>query len=112
MKTCLKNTNKCDTHAQCDPIEYSDTAEDELKCDEEYRTKRLLPEQVFSETFFCQSPSYNEQSVRQNEALGVVWIRAVPNDGKAECWNEEDEKERSSIWVSVNIPGLDILTLS
>ena len=110
-ETCFKNINKCNKHAQCNPpttVSYIAEAEDELDCDEEYKRKGLVPKQAYSETFFCQSPSYNEQSVMENQSLGVVQFRAVPNDGKAECWNQEDEKERSSIWVSVNIPGIDL----
>ena len=108
METCFKNINKCNKHAQCDPPTGSYIAEDELNCDEEYKRKGLVPKQAYSETFFCQSPSYNVESVMENQSLGVVQFRAVPNDGKAECWNQEDEKERSSIWVSVNIPGIDL----
>ena len=109
VATCFKNINKCNKHAQCDPSTTgSYIAEDELDCDDEYKRKGLVPKQAYSETFFCQSPSYNEQSVMENQSLGVVQFRAVPNDGKAECWNQEDEKERSSIWVSVNIPGIDL----
>ena len=110
VDTCFKNINKCDQHANCDPTAGSDTAEDELNCDDEYRRKKLVPELAYSETFFCQSPDYNEQSVMANWALGVVWFRAIPNNGKAECWKGKDEKDRSSIWVSFIIPGLDLFT--
>ena len=39
-KTCLKLSQKCNFFAECDPLEGSDTAEDELDCDEKYRKKR------------------------------------------------------------------------
>ena len=108
-ETCFKDTAKCDFHSQCDPAEGSDTAEDELNCDAEYREKRLIPKQA---TFRCQSPHHNEESVRNNKSLGVVWIRAALNDGNPECWNwkEEDEIERSMVWVlweSYGILGLE-----
>ena len=113
METCFNKINKCDKHAQCDPSPKSfGTAEDELNCDKEYKRKGLVPKQAYYETFFCQSPAYNEHSVMAQEALGLVWFRAVPNDGRSECWKEEDEKERSSLWVSFYIPGLDIFTVS
>ena len=112
VETCFKKINQCNKHAQCDPPTGSDTAEDELECDEEYKRKKLVPKQAYSESFFCQSPLYNKQSVMANLTLGVVKFRAVPNDGKAECWNLEDEKERSSNWVSFFIPGIDLFTQS
>ena len=112
VETCFNKVNKCNLYAQCDPVEGSDVAEDELNCDEEYKRKKLVPKQAYSESFFCQSLFYNEQSVMANLSRGVVKIRAVPNDGKAECWNSEDEKERSSNWVSFNIPGIDLFTQS
>ena len=31
---------------------------------------------------------------------------AVLNDGNPECWNDEDELERSTEWVSYYLPGL------
>ena len=102
-ETCFKDIAKCDFHAQCDPAEGSDTAEDELNCDEEYRKKRLIPKQA---TYRCQSPIHNEESVRNNKSLGVVWIRAALNDGNPECWKGEDEVERSTDWVKYYIPGL------
>ena len=102
-KTCLKLSQRCNLHAECDPVEGSDTAEDELDCDAEYREKRLIPKQA---TYRCQSPIHNEESVRNNQSLGVVWIRAVLYDGNPECWNEEDERERSTVWVKYVFPGL------
>ena len=103
-KTCLKLSQRCNLHAECDPAEGSDTAEDELDCDTEYREKRLIPRQA---TFRCQSPHHNEESVRNNKSLGVVWIRAALNDGNPECWMGEDEIERSTFWEAYVIPGLE-----
>ena len=118
VQTCFKNINRCNLHPQCDPVHvknddddsddddddddddnYYKTAEDELKCDEEY--KRLLPRQA---TFPCQSPHHNVDSVKANISRGVVWIKAVPYDGIPECWNDEDEKQ-SPWYISVKIIG-------
>ena len=103
VETCFKKTARCNLHAQCDPVEGSKTAEDELDCDAEYRRKRLIPRQA---TYLCQSPHHNEESVRNNKSLGVVWIKAVLYDGNPECWKAEDEVERSTDWVKYYIPGL------
>ena len=92
-------------HPQCDPVDESNTAEDELDCDNEYRKKRLIPRQA---TYRCQSPYYNQDSMRENISTGVVWIRAALNDGNPECWKEEDEIERSTDWVSYYFPGLEL----
>ena len=105
VKTCLKNSQVCNIYPECDPAEGSITAEDELDCDEEYRKNRLIPKQA---TYRCQSPRYNEESVRNNKSLGVVWIRAALNDGNPECWKGEDEKERSTFWESYGILGLEL----
>ena len=104
VETCLKKSQRCNLHAECDPAEGSDTAEDELDCDDEYRKNKLIPKQA---TFRCQSPHHNDDSVRNNRSLGVVWIRAALNDGKPECWKGEDEVERSTDWETRGIPGLD-----
>ena len=103
VETCFKNSQRCNLHAECDPAEGSDTAADELDCDKEYREKGLIPKQA---TYRCQSPVHNEESVRNNKSLGVVWIRAALNDGNPECWKGEDEIERSTDWVKYYIPGL------
>ena len=104
VETCFKNSQRCNLFAQCDPAEDSDTAEDELNCDDEYREKRLIPKQA---TYRCQSPHHNDDSVKNNKSFGVVWIRAALNDGKLECWKGEDEIERSTEWESYGIPGLE-----
>ena len=103
VETCVKETARCNLHAECDPAEGSDTAEDELDCDAEYREKRLIPKQA---TYRCQSPIHNEESVRNNKSSGVIWIRAALNDGNPECWMGEDEIERSTFWESYGILGL------
>merc|ERR1712061_329587 len=102
VKTCFKRENLCNLHPQCDPVDESNTAEDELGCDNEYRKKRLITRQA---TYRCQSPYHNEDSLRKKTSRGVVWIRAVLNDGNPECWKEEDEIERSTDWVSYYFPG-------
>ena len=103
METCFKNSQRCNLFAECDPADGSDTAEDELNCDEEYRAKGLIPKQA---TYRCQSPIHNEESVKNNKSLGVVWIRAGLNDGNPECWMGEDEIERSTFWESYGILGI------
>ena len=104
VATCFERTNRCDLYAQCDPVEGSDVAEDELDCDEEYRKKGLVPKKG---TFRCQSLHHNEESVKANLSRGVVYIRAVLQDNNTECWNEEDEKERPTKWVSYYYPGIE-----
>ena len=104
VETCLKKSQRCNLHAECDPAEDSDTtAEDELDCDDEYRKNKLIPKQA---TFRCQSPTHNDDSVRNNRSLGVVWIRAALNDGNPECWKGEDEEKRSPVSVTHGFPGL------
>ena len=104
VETCLKKSQRCNLHAECDPAEGSDTtAEDELDCDDEYRKKKLIPKQA---TFRCQSPTHNDESVKNKTSLGVVWIRAALNDGNAECWKGEDEIEWSTDLVTYGFPGL------
>ena len=103
VETCFKKSQRCNLYAQCDPAEGSDTAEDELDCDEEYRTNGLIPKQA---TYRCQSPLFNEDTVK-NKSFGVVWIRAALKDGNPECWKGEDEIERSTEWVFNYLVGLE-----
>ena len=103
VETCFKNSQRCNLYPECDPVGGSHTAEDELDCDKEYKEKRLIPKQA---TYLCQSPIHNEESVRNNKSMGVVWIRAALNDGNPECWKGEDEIERSTDWVKYYMPGL------
>ena len=105
-ETCFHKINRCDLFAQCDPVEGSDVAEDELDCDEEYKKKGLVPKKG---TFRCQSLHHNEDSVKANLSKGVVYIRAVFQDGNIECWDGEDEKPPilTKEWVSFYLPGVD-----
>ena len=91
-------------HPHCDPVDGSTdlTAEDEVGCEGEYRRKKIIPRDA---TFPCQSPHHNEDSVKANLSRGVVWTRAILNDDKTECWNNKDEADRSSGWISYYIPG-------
>ena len=98
-KTCFKNVNRCNLHPQCDPVDNSKedkTAEDERDCDEEYRKKKFFSRQA---SYRCQSPHHNEDSVKANLSRGVVWIKAVPQDGIKECWKGVDE-EPSSLYLT------------
>ena len=104
FETCFKNINKCNLYAQCDPVEGSDVAEDELNCDEEYKKKGLVPKKA---TFRCQSLHHNRDSVL-NLSIGVVYIRAVLRDNITECWNKEDEIKRPTEWVSKYFPGIEV----
>merc|ERR1719458_558669 len=108
-ETCFKKINRCDLYAQCDPREGSDVAEDELDCDEQYKKKGLVPKKA---NFRCQSLHHNEDSVKANLSRGVVYIRAVLQDNNTECWNEEDEKERPTKWVSFYFPAIFLTVLS
>ena len=106
VRTCFKSINRCNLHPQCDPVKRSGddkTSQDELDCDDEYQRKKLISRQA---TFRCQSPHHNEDSVKANLSRGVVWTRAILNDDKTECWNNEDEVDRSSEWISYYLPGL------
>ena len=96
--------NKCNLYAQCDPVEGSDVAEDEVNCDVEYKKKWLVPKKG---TFRCQSLHHNKESVA-NLSIGVVYIRAVLRDNITECWNGEDEIERPIEWVYKYFPGIDL----
>ena len=106
FETCFKNINKCNLYAQCDPVEGSDVAEDELNCDEEYKRKGLVPKKG---TFRCQSLHHNRDSVAKL-SIGIVYIRAVLRDNHTECWNEEDEIKRPMEWVSKYFLGIEVRT--
>ena len=101
MKTCFQNYLRCDLHPHCDSVHGSTdmTAEDEVDCDLEYRRKKIIPRDA---TFPCQSLLHNEANILR----GVVWTKAILNDGQTECWNGEDEAERSTEWISYYLPGL------
>ena len=102
--TCFKSVNRCNMHPQCDPVKGSGddkTSEDELDCYEEYQRKKLISRQA---TFRCQSPRHNEDSVKANLSRGVVWIKAVPQDGIKECWKDQDE-DPTPPYLAYGLPG-------
>ena len=104
VRTCLKSVNRCNLHPQCGPLEGSGddkTSEDELDCDDEYRRNKLIPRQA---TFRCQSPHHNDESVKANLSRGVVWIKAVPQDGIKECWKDQDE-DPTPPYLAYGLPG-------
>ena len=108
-RTCFKNVNRCNLHPQCDPVKGSGddkTSEDELDCYEEYQRKKLISRQA---AFRCQSPHHNEDSVKANLSRGVVWIKAVPQDGVSECWKGVDE-EPAPWYFKYIAPGIFILS--
>ena len=104
VETCFHKINRCDLYAQCDPCKGSNVAEDEYDCNEQYKKKGLVPKKA---NFPCQSLHHNEETVA-NLSIGVVYIQAVLQDDNTECWNEEDEKERPTEWVSYYYPGIEL----
>ena len=94
---CFHNTNLCDLHPVCDDAE----DEDETICAEKYKEKNLLRKEA---TYRCQSPYHNQDSVKNKFSKGVVWIRAVPQDGIPECWNSEDEVQTPP-YLTYGLPG-------
>ena len=104
VRTCFKSINRCNLHPQCDPVKRSGddkTSQDELDCDDEYQRKKLIPRQA---TFRCQSPHHNDESVKANLSRGVVWIKAVPQDGIKECWKDQDE-DPTPPYLAYGLPG-------
>ena len=104
VRTCFRNINRCNLHPQCDPVKGSadeKTSEDELDCYEEYQRKKLISRQA---TFRCQSPHHNDESVKANLSRGVVWIKAVPQDGIKECWKDQDE-DPTPPYLAYGLPG-------
>ena len=101
VQTCFKNINRCNLHPQCDPVKGSGDDETSEDCYEEYRRKKLISRQA---TFRCQSPHHNEDSVKANLSKGVVWIKAVPQDGIKECWKDQDEDPTPS-YLAYGLPG-------
>ena len=97
MSVCFLNTNLCDLHPVCDNAE----DEEETFCAEKYKENGLILKEA---TFRCQSPHHNEDSVRANLSRGVVWIKAVPQDGIKECWRGVDE-DPSSRYLTYGLPG-------
>ena len=97
---CYHESYWCNLNPDCDDAE----DEDETKCAETEKYKEKFKKEA---TFRCQSLLHNEDTVRLNLSRGVVWIKAVPQDGIPECWNNEDEKPTNP-YVTYGIPG-DIL---
>ena len=105
-ETCFKNINRCDQHPVCDPREDTDgVAEDEVGCFDDYLKKGLFHPEA---TLRCQSPHHNEDSVKANLSRGVVWIKAVPQDGVSECWKGVDE-EPAPWYFKYIAPGKTLL---
>ena len=42
VETCFNEINQCDLYAQCDPVEGSDVAKDEVDCDDEYKCRSWI----------------------------------------------------------------------
>ena len=103
VRTCFRNYLRCDLHPHCDPVDGSNdlTAEDEVGCEGEYRRKKMIPRDA---NFPCQSPHHNEYSVKANLSRGVVWIKAVPQDGIRECWKGQDE-DQSPLYLAYGLSG-------
>ena len=97
MSVCYLNTNLCDLHPVCDNAE----DEEETFCAEKYKEKGLFKKEA---TFRCQSPHHNEDSVKANLSRGVVWIKAVPQDGIKECWKDQDE-DPTPPYLAYGLPG-------
>ena len=93
---CYHERNLCDLHPVCDD------AEDEVwsKCTE-HEVKDLFKKEA---TFRCQSLLHNEDTVKANRSKGIVWIKAVPQDGVPECWKNADEQPTDS-YKTYGIPG-------
>ena len=89
VSKCYQKINWCDLHPVCDNAE----DEDETKCAENKKYSGRIQKEFKKEaTFRCQSLLHNEDTVKANLSRGVVWIKAVPQDGIPECWNNEDEE--------------------
>ena len=56
-------------------------------------------------TFRCQSLYHNEDTVKANLSKAVLWIKAVPQDGIPECWNDEHELPTNQ-YKAYGIPGI------
>ena len=113
IQTCFKSNNLCDQHPVCDPgEETSGIAQDEFGCLVEYKEKGLAP---IDATIQCQSVHHNEESVADNDSLGIVMIEAVPCDGKPTCWKKLNQSlapdetfcdnDLLTIWVPGGIPN-------
>ena len=104
VSKCYHETNWCNLHPDCDNAE----DEDETKCAESEKYSRRIQEEFKKgATFRCQSLLHNDETVKANLSRGVLWIKAMRQDGIPECWNNEDE-EPTNPYVTYGIPG-DIL---
>ena len=92
---CYHERNLCDLHPVCDDAE----DEDWSKCAQKY--KDLFKKEA---TFRCQSRHHNDDTVKANRSKGIVWIKAVPQDGVQECWKNADEQP-TDWFVTIGIPG-------
>ena len=97
VSMCYHKTNLCDLHPVCDNAE----DEDEIKCAESEKYKEEFKKGA---TFRCQSLYHNEDTVKANLSKAVLWIKAVPQDGIPECWNNEDELPTNP-YKTYGIPG-------
>ena len=97
VSMCYHKTNWCDLHPVCDNAE----DEDEIKCAESEKYKEEFKKGA---TFRCQSLYHNEDTVKANLSKAVLWIKAVPQDGIPECWNNEDELPTNP-YKTYGIPG-------
>ena len=103
VETCFKNTNRCDQHPVCDPREDTDgIAEDEADCYDDYLNKGFVPKGA---THQCQSVHHNEDTVRANLSLGIVWVWAVPCDQTSTCWKRTDENFCDNYLLTIVAPG-------
>ena len=92
VSVCYNESNLCDLYPVCDEAE----DEDWNQCAQRYNFTK-------GATFRCQSPHHNEDTVKANLSKGVVWIKAVPQDGIPECWNHADEQ--TNLYETYVIPG-------
>ena len=110
QEKCFMNSNLCDQHPVCDPGEDTEgIAYDEFNCLERYKEKKLSTKEA---TYLCQSIYHNEDSVAANHSLGIVWIKAVPCDGIATCWEAWDESLCDSDFLTKWIPGTIVVIIS
>ena len=96
VSRCYHETNWCNLHPDCDDAE----DEDETKCAESEKYKEEFKKEA---TFRCQSLLHNDETVKANLSRGVVWIKAVRQDGIQECWNNVDEQ--IDPYLTYGIPG-------
>ena len=103
VATCFKNINRCDQHPVCDPGEDTDgVAVDEVDCYDDYLKKGLVLKEA---THKCQSIHHNEDTVRENLSLGIVWVWEVPCDGTSTCWKKQDESFCDNSLLTIVAPG-------